>query len=692
MSTEHDAESVIIAKETPGPDVDPPDRAATFADVTGPDDARRPIVPAWLRSKDQRRQAGRWALGLGAHTALYHLTRSPKYLLKVAWYAPRGLTRGLHMAIWWARAEEGNWHLRQAAATAADAQTWLALDRARERQSSWRWWPFGGGVLGLAAAICLLAGLAPGWLQFAAAVAAVLGLARLGRPVGKPITDRVSQSPVFRKLTADMMRRALVATGEIKDPTLISFPHEIHRNGPGYLAIVDLPDGVVATDIIEKRPQLAGGLRLPLDQVWPEAVRGEHPGRLHTWVGDRPVSQMRPPTSRLLADDLVVDYFRPFPYGYDPRLRPADWLLAERNSLFAGVPGSGKSLAARNVILGAILDPLVVPAGFDLKGTGDFEPIAPLCPPGLYGSGADEATKEGADRLLDWLLAECERRGPIIKDYVRRGLSQENKLNRAMAERDPRLRPVIAWIDECQELFTDKVLGKPAIAKSVSIVKRGRALGIHLILMTQRIDKDSIPKGISSNIVNRLCLAVTSHIETDLVLGTGAYRAGARPTQFEPGDGAGGGDPGWGWRVGIGKSGPVRAEYLDNAAAKRIVARAVALRATVDEPEAPLRVQVRNLLEDVRRVWIDGEEALWSELIVPRLQALDRDVYGDLTVEVFGARMAAAGVPTSQIGRRIDGKPTTRRGVRLAELTAALAGRRQRGLTANTQVSDGFEG
>lgn len=669
---EHDHESVYEVPPTPGAPVDPlAARTPVFAAVITDQRDRRPIVPAALRSRDNRRALGRWAVGYTGHTLAYHLTRSPKYLVKTLMWAPVGAGRCVGKAMRWGFDLE-SFGLRQDAASRNDAATYLALSRQRDKRVGWRGLVLtAGGVLALIGLVLLL-WLGPLWVQLAAAGVAVPVLARLGRPIDKPILDRVTAPTAYRKLTAEMVRQALVATGTVKDPALLTFAREIHRDGPGYLAVVDLPDGVIATDVIDKRDRLAGSrsLRLPVDQVWPETMRGEHPGRLALWVADKPVSAMRPPPWPLLASGQV-DYFKPFPYGHDVRQRPVMWRLDERNSLFGGVPGSGKSLAVRTVLLAAILDPLVIPAVAELKGSGDFDAVAPLCPKGRYASGADEGTKHQAMAILEWLLDECEKRPPLIKRYAEQGLNSENKVNRAMAEKDHRVRPIVAVFDEVQELFTDPELGKPAVAIATSIVKRGRSQGIHLILATQRIDAPSVPKAISSNVVLRLALAVTSHIETDLILGTGAYRNGARPTQFEPEV-----DAGWGYRVGMGPMSAVRAAYLNNEHAKAIAARAIAMRTgEVGDESSREPVFAHNLLHDVRRVWIVGEPALWSELIVPRLQQLKPDIYGDLTVEVFGAMMAGAGVPTVKLGRRIDGKPHTRAGVKLAELETAIKAR-----------------
>jgi S-DNA-T family DNA segregation ATPase FtsK/SpoIIIE len=671
---QYDAETIDATPAPDGAPVDLPARSATFADLVTRADERRPIVPASLRSRAGRHALAVWSVAAATHGAAYHLTRSPKYAVKALWWAPRGVWQVVWRPLRWASAEAGNWHLRQEAANTGDAATWLKLDARRMRQARWRWFVV---VLAFAvAAIGLPVGrqTAPGWVQAATLVGAVVVFARMGRPADQPIVDRVFAGNRFIRLTAELTRGALVAAGAgIKDPATVRFNREIYRDGPGYTAQVTLPTGVIATDVIDRRDYLAAGFQLPIAQVWPDPVPDAHPGVLGIWVADRPVDKMPQPASPLL-DCGPLDYFGPLPYGDDVRQRQITWRLAERNSLFGGMPGSGKTLAARVVALGAALDPLVQFAISELKGSGDFDPFERLCGSDRYASGADQRTKERTMRLLEWLEYECEVRGPLIRAWAAKGLNTENKLNRAIALADPRLRPILAVFDELQELITDPELGKPAKASLTSIVKRGRSLGIHLILATQRIDKESVPKAISSNVSNRQALAVPSHIETDLILGTGAYHNGARPTMFVPP--AHGANPWAGWGCLAGLPQPVRASYIDNPTAELIIDRAVAFRADVAPAAAGERIRLHNLVEDVRIVWPLGDEALWLERILPRLAELRADVYGGWSVDQLGEALRRAGVDTKPLNRRIsdaDAKRSTRVGVDRQALDRALA-------------------
>jgi S-DNA-T family DNA segregation ATPase FtsK/SpoIIIE len=130
-------------------------------------------------------------LGRTTHQLLYHVTRTPKYAAKVLMWAPVGAWKTVSRAVWWARAEEGNWSLRQHAASKNDAKTWTELERIRQRSTAWRWWVFAASALVVLAAAIAVRLLTGPLTQLVAAVATLIGLAVLGRPADKPITDRV---------------------------------------------------------------------------------------------------------------------------------------------------------------------------------------------------------------------------------------------------------------------------------------------------------------------------------------------------------------------------------------------------------------------------------------------------------------------------------------------------------------------
>jgi S-DNA-T family DNA segregation ATPase FtsK/SpoIIIE len=660
----YDAETIDATPSPLGPPVDPPARGATFADVLGRADERRPIVPASLRSRAGRRSLVVLAAGFVTHGALFHLAHSWLYAGQAVFYSPRGLWRILARAVWWARAEHGNFELRQRAAAVGDADTWLKLNTRRMQESRPRWFGLAAAALALTVAALLTYFMVPAWVKAAVAVVLLMLMARVGRPVDKPIIKSAFNAARYVRLTAELTRKSLMTCmPAIKDAASIRFNREIYRDGPGYTAEMSLPDGIIATDVIDRRDYLAAGFQLPVAQVWPEPVKGAHPGVLAIWVGDRPVDRMRAPKSPLLTCGKL-DYFGQLPWGHDVRMRPLPWRLAGRNSLFGGMPETGKTVAARNVGLAASFDPLVRFAISELKGSGDYDPLEPLCTDGLYISGADDASKVQTLEILRWIDDDCDRRGSRIKIWAKKGLNNENSLNRAIAEADESLFPLLGIFDEIQELITDPEHGKEAKSLFTGIVKKGRFAGIHLIFGTQRIDKESVPRGISSNVSNRLCLGVTSHVETDLVLGTGAYKRGARPTAFVPPPD---GDNPWaGWGYLAGRDQPVQPDYIDVPTARAVVARARTLRGDV----APVNLRHdpdRDVLADVVKVFAHtGRPGLQWQKLAELLAAQMPALYAGVTAETVSAMVRAEEVPSVDV--KTDG--TTLKGCRRSDVEA----------------------
>jgi S-DNA-T family DNA segregation ATPase FtsK/SpoIIIE len=671
-----DAESYDDAPPVEGGPVDRPDTPDIPHALRRGD--RRPILADWARSWRGLRAAARHTAKNTAYMVAFHAVRSPKYAALAAMFAPVGVVRGAGRVLHWATAEEGNWALRQTAATRGDAETWLKLDARRQRQSVWRWWLLAFGTVGMmVGALVLAAG--PAWWRYVAGLVLVPLLARMGRPDDRRITDRVSEAARYRKLTADLVRRGLTSLGiaginqaVAKDPKAISFPVDIHRDGPGHLAIVDLPYGVEASEVVARRGKLASGLRLPMDQVWPQPAAG-HTGRLAVWVGYEPASQMKQPPWPLLSSSAKVDVFKAFPFATTPRLDVLNVELMARNWLFGGQPGSGKTFALRDLLLAAALDPRVEIRGYEFKGVGDFAVLEPVLTE--YGNGFDDETLARAALFIEWLYEECRRRSKRIEHYARLGKAPENKVTPELASlKGSGLHPLVAWFDELQELMMSKY-GKEAGEILEKVIKLGRALGVVIIIGTQIPDAKSLPTGISRNVNSRFCLSVADQTANDMILGTSAYKQGYRATVFQPVE-----EAGWGILRGFGVVQSARSFYVDTDQAAVIVARAVELRraaGTLPVPEDQQRDAgtTVTVLDDLARVWPTGEDQVWNETLVERLIEYKPDLYtGWQPVQLTNA-LAPFKVKVGQIGRRIDGKAITRRGPAHTDLLNAIAER-----------------
>lgn len=677
-----DAESV---DDGPGRDGGPVDAAEDIPrDVVARQRQRRPILADWARSGRALRAAVRHQSKDAGYVAAYHSVRLPKYAAKTAVYAPIGLVRGAGRAVHWATAEEGNWHLRQAAATRGDADTWMKLDARRQRQSVWRWWVLAGGTGAVVAGAVVLAVGPTGW-RWVALAAVVPLLATLGRPADKPLTDRVTEGSRYRKLTAELVRRALTSlqmsainSAVARDAKAISFPVDIHRDGPGHLAVVDLPYGVEAAEVIARRGKLASAMRLPLDQVWPEPAPG-HTGRLALWVGYEPASQMKQPAWPLLSASAKVDVFKPFAFATTPRLDTVSVDLMFRNWLFGGQPGSGKTFALRDLVLAAALDPRTEIRGYELKGVGDFAVLEQVM--AEYGNGFDDDTLARCFAFIEWLYEECRRRSKRIEHYARRGKAPENKVTPELASlKGSGLHPLVAWFDELQELMTSKY-GKDAGELLEKVIKLGRALGVIILIGTQIPDKDSLPTGITRNVNSRFCLSVADQTANDMILGTSAYKNGYRATVFQPVS-----EAGWGILRGFGpKASAVRSFYVDTTAAGRVVTRAVALRQTAGTLPAPDEqtrtvAPVADVLADLARIWPGDEKKAWNETLCALLAELRPEAYqGWESAQLTAALKPHTIIKVADVyGRLPDGKETTRRGISHEHLIKTIAERNRK--------------
>ncbi|MFC5831656.1 hypothetical protein ACFPZ3_48075, partial [Nonomuraea insulae] len=114
-----------------------------------------------------------------------------------------------------------------------------------------------------------------------------------------------------------------------------------------------------------------------------------------------------------------------------------------------------------------------------------------------------------------------------------------------------------------------------------------------------------------------------------------------------------------------------------------VVARAMQLRGlagTLPEEGTQTRTDAPtfDLLTDVAQIWPAGETAVWNETLCTRLAELRPDFYTGWASEQLTTALKPHGVPVQAIGRRIDGKAVTRRGIRLDDLTDAIAERNRR--------------
>ncbi|MEU8906990.1 FtsK/SpoIIIE domain-containing protein [Streptomyces mirabilis] len=642
---------------------------------------RRPIITPWLRNRRDFEATVSRAAGHAWYATAYHGLRAPWYAVQLAAMAPRGTARFVADTNRWLWDREAA-PLRDFAVRQEDVAEYMALARLRGNRVRLRGFvTVVACAFGLAFAIWLYV-MAPEFL-YAFAAGGVLTLGYLGQQPDAPVIGPAVMRTELQKLTGSIVLRALDAIGNAKisaavkkggDMNGMRFTSEICRDGPGYRADLDLPYGVVPEDVMEARQSLASGLRRKLGCVWPSGDPEEHEGRLILWVGDRPMNETTKPPWPLLKDGQV-DLFKPVVFGNDQRMRDIVVTLMFASVVIGSIPRMGKTFLLRLLLLIAALDPRAALYAFDFKGTGDLGPLEPVCH--RYRSGEDDEDIEYVLHALRELKEELRRRAKVIRNLPR-SRCPENKVTPDLAnDKSLGLHPIVVGADECQVMFEHEKYGPELESICTDITKRGPALGIVGMFATQRPDAKSLPPGISANAVLRFCLKVMNHQANDMVLGTGAYKAGIRATMFSRSD------RGICWMSGEGEDPLITASaFVDGPAADLVAARARKLREEYGNitghaiGEGPSESRGMDVLGDALKVFRADEEQLWCERIAARLAECWPDLYGEWTTTNVAPALKPWGITTTDVWAQTDdGESTTRRGIKRADIAAAITRR-----------------
>jgi DNA segregation ATPase FtsK/SpoIIIE, S-DNA-T family len=189
------------------------------------------------------------------------------------------------------------------------------------------------------------------------------------------------------------------------------------------------------------------------------------------------------------------------------------------HALIAGTTGSGKS-GSLNAILSSILlhaSPnevrlvLVDPKRVELN---HYERIPHLLTPVV-------TSPRLAANVLNNLIAEMESRYAVMGEARVRNLAE---LNRARARSgEPPLPHILCVIDE----LADLMMVAPAEVEDavIRLAQKSRAVGIHLLLATQRPSTDIITGTIKVNIPARMAFAVSSQVDSRVILDQGGAEA-----------------------------------------------------------------------------------------------------------------------------------------------------------------------
>lgn len=192
--------------------------------------------------------------------------------------------------------------------------------------------------------------------------------------------------------------------------------------------------------------------------------------------------------------------------------------------LIAGTTGSGKSVALNSMLLSLLY-----------KATPDEVKLVLIDPKrlefGLYEDIPHLLTPvvvepKLAANALSWAVREMERRYRLLAEYGVRNIDQFNlilkrggeELDGLSAEDLKPLPYIVVIIDELADLMmTASNVVEEAI---IRLSQMARAVGIHLILATQRPSVDVLTGVIKNNLPARMSFRVASRIDSRVILDT----------------------------------------------------------------------------------------------------------------------------------------------------------------------------
>jgi S-DNA-T family DNA segregation ATPase FtsK/SpoIIIE len=205
------------------------------------------------------------------------------------------------------------------------------------------------------------------------------------------------------------------------------------------------------------------------------------------------------------------DWSLPVGLGKDISGRAVFFDLAEMpHLLVAGTTGAGKSVMLNGLLTSLLLttDPrqvkmvLVDPKRVELSQFGRI--------PHLITPVVTDVKK--AANALTWAVAEMERRYEVLERHGVRSLDGYN--DRA----EKQMPYIVIVIDELADLMmTAAAKVEDAV---IRLAQKARAVGIHLVVATQRPSVDVITGMIKANVPSRIAFAVSSQVDSRVILDT----------------------------------------------------------------------------------------------------------------------------------------------------------------------------
>ncbi len=189
-------------------------------------------------------------------------------------------------------------------------------------------------------------------------------------------------------------------------------------------------------------------------------------------------------------------------------------LKKQPHLLIAGATGSGKSICLNSIICDLIYnyDPnnvrfiLIDPKMVELQLYNGI--------PHLLTSVITETYM--APRALKWAVSEMERRYKLLSEVNARDIDKYNERIKGYEEKYEYLPYIVIIIDELADLMM--IAAKEIEGSITRIAQKARAVGLHLILATQRPSVDIITGVIKANFPARIAFQVAQKIDSRTIL------------------------------------------------------------------------------------------------------------------------------------------------------------------------------
>lgn len=238
-----------------------------------------------------------------------------------------------------------------------------------------------------------------------------------------------------------------------------------------------------------------------------QAVGIEVPNKKRSVVGFRELIEMKLPEWESMAVPVIL--------GKDilGKAQLID-LVKTPHMLIAGATGSGKSVCVNSLILSILYKRsyrdvkliLVDPKVVELKLYNNI--------PHLLTPVITEPKK--ALQALQYCLCEMERRYALLDHMGVRDISSYNKRIKERDVATEKLPYIVVIIDEFADLMATS--GKELESIVARLTAMSRAVGIHLVLATQRPSVNVITGLIKANIPSRIAFMVASRTDSNIII------------------------------------------------------------------------------------------------------------------------------------------------------------------------------